>query len=100
MTEKEVIVLLFTRYDEIIKNNREKMKSLNLSERCSSSNLLKLTQEVINNAENYPNDKLHRWLGFIQGVLATTNIIDVDEERNFTRPLLHSYHEEKPKSFG
>ena len=33
--------------------------------------------------------KKHRWLGYIQGILIAFNILDVDEERNITRPLLN-----------
>lgn len=47
----------------------------------------------------YPNEVLQQYLGYIQGVLCIAEIINVDEEREFTRPLLHSYHTEKPKSF-
>ena len=47
----------------------------------------------------YPNEVLQQYLGYIQGVLCIAEIINVDEEREFTRPLLHSYHKEKPKSF-
>lgn len=32
-------------------------------------------------------------LGYIQGVLAVKGLIGVDEEREFTRPLLHSLHD-------
>jgi hypothetical protein len=33
-------------------------------------------------------DKAHRWLGFIQGVLAARGFLNVDDERNRTRPYL------------
>lgn len=33
--------------------------------------------------------KKHRWLGYIQGILIAFGILDVDEERNITRPLLN-----------
>ena len=33
--------------------------------------------------------KKHRWLGYIQGILIAFDILDVDEERNVTRPLLN-----------
>lgn len=31
--------------------------------------------------------KKHRWLGFIQGVMVDRQLIDVDEERDHTRPI-------------
>lgn len=98
-TEKEVIVILFTHYLEILQNNSERFKEKTVPEKCSYDNLVKLSKEAINNAEKYPNDKLQRWLGFTQGVLATLGFIDVDKERDFTRPYLHSYQKEKPPSF-
>jgi hypothetical protein len=33
-------------------------------------------------------DKAHRWLGFIQGVLAARGFLNVDDERDRTRPYL------------
>jgi len=36
---------------------------------------------------NYTLDKVSRWLGFIQYGLAINNLVTVEEERNFTRPL-------------
>lgn len=33
------------------------------------------------------NDKAHRWLGFVQGVMRCAGLIDVNVERDFTRPL-------------
>lgn len=38
----------------------------------------------------YDNDpKAHRWLGFVQGVMAVKGLIDVDEERELTRVLFN-----------
>lgn len=31
-------------------------------------------------------EKAHRWLGFIQGIMVANGLITVTEERNFTRP--------------
>lgn len=35
-----------------------------------------------------PPDKLHRWLGFVQGIMTSMGLIRVPEEREITRPLL------------
>lgn len=35
---------------------------------------------------NYP--KYCRWLGYVQGTLISEKLLNVDEERNFTRPIL------------
>ncbi len=39
--------------------------------------------------DTWPIDKLYRWLGFVQGVLTMKELITVDEEREFSRPLFH-----------
>jgi len=36
---------------------------------------------------DFPLDKLGRWVGFVQGVLAANGVLDVDAERERTRPL-------------
>lgn len=97
--EYEVLAILFKRYEDKIKQNQANFNNLMLPEKCQYSHLLRLAHEAHSNALNYPTDKLHRWLGFIQGVLSVVGIINVDEERDFTRPLLHSYHNKKPETF-
>lgn len=96
--EQDVLKKLFLRYNRIIVDNKQVLTGL--PERCNYENLLSLTEEAIKNIESYPTDKMHRWMGFVQGILSVKGLISVDEERNYTRPLLHSYHEDKPKSFG
>lgn len=39
-----------------------------------------------------PIDKTQRWLGFVQGVLAARGLLDVDAERDRTRPIFHAYY--------
>lgn len=46
-----------------------------------------------------PHEVLHFHLGLIQGILCLTSLIDVDKERDYTRPYLHSFHDKTPKSF-
>lgn len=33
--------------------------------------------------------KRHRWLGYVQGIMVLRGIIDVDTERNYTRPIFN-----------
>lgn len=96
--ETEVLKILFARYLNLVLENQELFEGQ--PKRCSHASLVSLLTEAVDNLGKYPKDKMHRWLGFVQGVLASLRIIDVDEEREFTRPLLHSYHEETPPSFG
>ena len=98
---KEVAALkvLFERYLTKTQENKDVFAAFNLPEKCSYDSLIRLLTEAHQNTDQYPTDKMHRWLGFSQGVLSVIGVIDVDEERDFTRPYLHSYHSQKPASF-
>lgn len=37
----------------------------------------------------WPVDKISRWIGYIQGVMTASNIMDPIEERDRTRPFFH-----------
>ncbi|MDI6976095.1 hypothetical protein [Serratia sp. Se-RSBMAAmG] len=52
------------------------------------------------NATEYTPEIQHLYLGMTQGMLCMAGLIDVDKERDFTRPLLHSYQATTPKTFG
>lgn len=96
--ETEVLSVLFIRYKNIISTNPDSFNDQ--QEKCKYEHLIKLCDEAIINGHKYPTDKLNRWLGFIQGVLAHANLINVDIERDYTRPLLHSYQNQKPPTFS
>jgi hypothetical protein len=97
--EYKALEELFLRYKNKVILNKEILSLKNLPEKCQYNHLLNLINEAYTNGMSYPTDKLHRWLGFIQGVLSVTGIIDVDVERDYTRPLLHAYQINKIKSF-
>lgn len=40
--------------------------------------------------ETMPLDKINRWVGFVQGVLAANGLLSVAAERDRTRPLFHA----------
>jgi len=96
--EHEVMIKLFEHYEEIILRYSDD-KSECSENKCDNRSLQRLCWEVIDNGQQYPYDKVNRWLGFVQGVLAARGVIDVDIERYFTRPLLHSLYSEVPPSF-
>jgi len=59
--------------------------------------------EDINQTKNkMTDDKISRWLGFIQGIMKVYNILDIETERNTTRALFHKVYSdnniEKPIS--
>ena len=47
-----------------------------------------------NNNHTWSIDKTSRWIGFIQGVLFMNKILDLSEERDFTRPLYHKAYKD------
>lgn len=86
------MVSLFERYHTMILATGHDWPGTPDNPKVSADNVLTLCEEVIKNAKNYPYDKLNRWLGFVQGVLACNDIIYVDRERDYTRPLFHKLH--------
>lgn len=58
----------------------------------TNDHLIKMTHTLLANIDNYPVDKTSRWIGFIQGVLYTDGLIDIKQERDFTRPLYHAVY--------
>lgn len=62
--------------------------------RTSYPHLIWMCEEMIKklSSEKYPIDKAARWLGFVQGCLTERNIITVDEERDFSRPLFTPHY--------
>ena len=87
---KDIVKALVTRYGPMLDHS------------LASDRLRDMMIVLLENADDWPVDKTNRWLGFIQGVMWTRDLIDIDEERNFTRPLFHAYYEaqgiEKPTS--
>jgi hypothetical protein len=71
--------------------------------------LKSMCQTVINHTSQYDNgknemteDKISRWLGYVQGIMTIYGWITVAAERENTRPLFHQAYEDlglnKPKS--
>ena len=64
--------------------------------------LLDMCIYMCNNADTMYEDKMSRWLGFVQGVLYSRMLIDINEEREFSRPLFHEAYDkmglEKPET--
>lgn len=86
---RDVTKLLFERY----------LNQFELSE-----DLKRLSHKAIEEIENYPIDKLSRWLGFVQAYVIFTNQTTVNIERDFSRPFFHNAYENEnikiPSSFS
>lgn len=57
-------------------------------DKTTGDHLFFMIQEIKSN-RHMPIDKIARWTGFIQGVLAARGLIDVDAERARTRPIFN-----------
>ena len=83
--------LLFSRYASFI---RRAGIDEGDPRKTSLRNLAWMCRTAIN--EPMSTDKASRWLGFVQGCLAMRGMIDVDDERNYSRSLFHEAVGEQP----
>lgn len=88
--EIEMFKELFTYYQDIITDTLT--DDLDFGEDCNRNTLLRLVGEAAENTEKYPAHKLHRWLGFVQGILTSIGQISVSGERERTRPIFHGIY--------
>lgn len=58
--------------------------------RTALANVRWMCAEIVAKGRSLPVDKVSRWLGFVQGVLACKGLIDCDAERDVSRPLFHA----------
>lgn len=64
--------------------------------------LTNMCQYIIDNVESMFDDKTSRWIGYIQGCLSVVGVLNVEDERDYTRIVYHKAYEEmgveKPKT--
>lgn len=82
--EHIILTIMAKRYKEYVDNTN---LLVNMPEYCDKEHLKWMLTEIITNSKKYSYGKMCRWLGFIQGILASKNIISVTIERDFSRPL-------------
>jgi hypothetical protein len=83
----EVTMLLFKRYLKILED-------IDIQEGCETSkDHLEWMCRTALQHQDYPIDKLSRWLGFVQGVLTARGKLSVDDERDYSKPLFHNAYE-------
>lgn len=90
MTEVQALRIMFNRYREILRG----IPCAVAKDRTSVGNLLWMCDTAL--TEDMEVGKMNRWLGFIQGVLAARQLIDVDTEREHSRPLFHKAKGHQP----
>lgn len=82
---------LFLRYSRIIAQALDSGVPIQpLPDKTGLDNLSWMCRTALAGIDTYPVDKLSRWLGFIQGVLAMRGLVTVDGERDASRGLFHS----------
>lgn len=80
MNFNEIVVILLERYD---------VKSEESENRFRITSMIKAMREEY---EDWPIDKSNRWIGFIQGALFAEGLLNIEDERHFTRPMFHAYY--------
>ncbi len=95
-TLKDVNLILFKRY-KVTLSEYKKYADDEIIIRAKNMIDIALSEDMYE-------DKQSRWLGFIQGVMTVYDLLDVEDERDFSRPLFHKAYEEmgleKPKSIS
>ena len=88
---------IFGRYEDLLEEHMTSglVDPMADNARLSLANLLWMCRIGRVEASRMPEDKASRWLGFVQGCLAMRGLIDVDIEREETRPLFHAAHQAK-----
>jgi len=76
---------LVKRYVEILKDEPE--SEINVR-------LIKMCETILDRKVSMYDDKISRWLGFIQGVMFSQYLISIEDERNISRALFYKAYEE------
>jgi len=82
---------VFERYSKLIKEQQASGMADPLAEDryLSLTNLLWMCDQAVAEHDSLPIDKISRWLGCVQGCLASRGLISIEAERDFTRTLFH-----------
>ncbi len=88
-TVRSATKVLFERYIRLIRESAPIVEAYE-SEETSNDHLTWMCVKSLENLDKWPEDKLSRWLGYVQGVLAVRYVINVQEERDLSRPLFHA----------
>lgn len=85
---QDTLVRLFIRYEAKAELHREQMHASIGAELTQRT--LDLCRHAIGGMDRLSEDKANRWLGFVQGVMIASRVLNIEEEREFTRPLFHA----------
>jgi len=85
---KQAYAKLFKRYNTIAQENQDEIGS------HSANKIMQMGITAISNPDRFPAEKMSRWLGFVQGILWQAGFINLKEERDFSRPLIHKAYKD------
>lgn len=54
---------------------------------CDTRYLIWMCQKIIENADDWEEDKTHLWIGYVQGVMVCRQLTTVENQRNLVREL-------------
>jgi hypothetical protein len=83
-------VALFARYAAVLDSARG--TDLPAPDGTGAAHLRWMCATALESSHDWSEDKLSRWLGFVQGVMCARGQLTVDDEREFSRPLFHAAH--------
>lgn len=69
-----------------LEDKNSHLKDLEQKERIS-----RMLNVLLDN-HHWPDLKIGKWLGYIEGILIANNVASVDEERDFTREFYHEHY--------
>ena len=68
-------------------------------EKTDIKNLIWMCEEILDNGNTMPIDKVARWVGYIQGCMIMRGILTTETERNITRPLFREAYMKTGQGF-
>lgn len=83
-----VLKHLFERYQRV--GEQQHAQVVERVGRSLADRVVSLCAHAREHIDELPEDKANRWLGFVQGILIAAEVIGVNEERDYTRPLFHA----------
>lgn len=89
--KKSNTILLFQHYISLISTNCDYIDSQ--QQATNSVDMINLCNEAVFKYDEFhkldgDNSKVNRWLGYIQGILISIDLVTIESERDFTRPYL------------
>ena len=95
MDRTEVKRLLLQRYARMLEAGAPALAMAGgypLTKELTTENLTWMCATALDGVETLPDDKVQRWIGFVQYGVVLHGLTTVQLERDFTRPLMHAVY--------